>query len=71
MNQSEENTDENSVFSFLINSLTNDRGQIQFRQNSIANLFERGNSPCKTDFPEVKIKRQFIDHYLKGICNIE
>ena len=24
----------------------------------------------KEEFPEVKIKRQFIDHYLKGICNL-
>ena len=70
MNQREESQEENSVFPILINSLTDDRGQIQFCQNLIANLFERGNSPCKTDFPEVKIKRQIIDHYLKGKCNI-
>ena len=56
MNRSEENQDENSVFSFLINSLTADRGQIQFCQNLIANLFERGNSPCTTEFPEIKSK---------------
>ena len=70
MNQSEESQDENSIFPFLINSLTDDREQTQFCQNLIANLFERGNSHCTTEFPEVKIKRQIIDHYLKGICNI-
>ena len=41
-----------------------------FFQNSIANLFEKGISPCTAEFPEIKIKRQIFDHYLKGICNI-
>ena len=36
----------------------------------IANLIERRNSPCKTEFPGVKLKRQIIDYYLKGICNL-
>ena len=27
------------------------------------------NSPCKHEFPEIRIKRQILDHYLKGICN--
>ena len=70
MIQSEESQDENSVFPFLINSLTDYRRQIQFCQNLIANLFERGNSPRTTEFPDVKIKRQILDHYLEGICNI-
>ena len=35
----------------------------------IANLFEKGISPCTAEFPEVEIERQIIDHYLKGICN--
>ena len=39
-------------------------------QSLIANLFERGVSPCTAEFPEVKIKRQILDHYLKGICNL-
>ena len=68
--QSNESPDENSVFPFLINSLTDDRGQVQFCKNLIANSFEQGISPCKTEFPEVKIKRQIFDHYLKGICNL-
>ena len=63
MSQSEKIIDENSVFPFLINSLTDDRGQIQFCNNLIANSFERGISPCKAEFPGKKIKRQFIDLY--------
>ena len=70
MSQKEESDDENSISPFIINSLTDDRGQTQFCQNLIVNLFERGISPCKAEFPEVKIKRQIIDHYLKGICNL-
>ena len=56
-----------SILTFLINSLSDDRGQIQFfSQNLIANLFEKGISPCTAEFPEVKVKRKIIDHYLKG-----
>ena len=68
MNQIEESQDENSILPFPINSLTDDRGQTLFCQNLIANLFERGNTPCTTEFPEVKIKRNIVDHYLKGTC---
>ena len=68
--QSDKSPDENSVFPFFINSLTDDRGQIQFCNNSIANLFEQGNSPCKAEFPEIKIKRQIVEHYLKRIWNL-
>ena len=67
---SDDSPDENSVFPFIINSLTEDRGQKQFCTNLIANVFEQGISPCKAEFPELKIKRQIIDHYLKGICNL-
>ena len=72
MNQSpsDESPQENSVFPFLINSLTEDRGQIQFCNNLIANVFKQGISLCKTEFPELKIKRQIFDHYLKGICKL-
>ena len=70
MSQNEESEDENFIFPFLINSLTDDRGQTQFCQNLIANLFERRVSPCTAEFPEVNIKRQVIDHYLKEICNL-
>ena len=45
-------------------------GQHIFCKNLLLNLFEPGISPCKTEFPDVKIKRQIIDHYLKDICNL-
>ena len=69
-NPSDDNPDENSFFPFFINSLTEDRGQRQFCTILITNVFEQGISPCKAEFPEIKIKRQIIDHYLKGICNL-
>ena len=46
------------------------RGQVQFCHNLIESLFEKGNSPCKQEFPEVKIRRHILDHYLPGISNI-
>ena len=67
--QSDESPDEETVFSFIINSL-NDRGQTRFCKNLLINLFEPGISPCKTEFPDVKIKRQIIEHYFKEICNL-
>ena len=70
MSQNEESKDKNSNLSFLINSLTDDRGQTQFYRNLVANIFEKGISPCTAKFPEVKINGKIIDHYLKGICNI-
>ena len=33
-------------------------------------MFEPGISPCKAEFPDVKIKRQIKEHYLKDICNL-
>ena len=33
-------------------------------------MFEPGNSPCKTEFTDVKIKRQTVEHYFKKICNL-
>ena len=71
MSQKEDSEeDENSILPFFINSLTDNRGQTQFYQNLIAILFEKGVSPCTAEFPEIKIKRQIIDHYLKRICNL-
>ena len=67
---SDKSPDENSVFLFIINLLTEDREQIQFCNILIANVFEQGISPCKAEFPEVKIKRQIFDPYLKEICNL-
>ena len=65
-----EDNSENSEIPFLIHPLTEARGQVQFCQNLIANLFEKGESPSTRVFPDVKIKRQFLDHYLKGICSL-
>ena len=67
MSTNEESEDENSILPFIIISLTDDRGKIKFCQILIANLFEKGIYPCRADFPEVKLKRQIVDHYLKGI----
>ena len=62
-NQSYVSRDENSVSLFLINSLIDDSGQIQICNNLFANLFEQGISLCNAEFPEIKIKRQTVDHY--------
>ena len=70
MSTNEESEDENSILPFLFNSLTDDRGQTQFCQNLIANVIEKRTGPCTAEFPEVKIKRQIIDPYLKIICKI-
>ena len=64
----QESEDENFISPFINTSLTGDRGQTHFCLNLITNLFERGTRPCKAEFPKVKITRQIIDHYLKGIC---
>ena len=67
--QSDESPDEEAVFPFIINSLS-DRGQTRFCKNLLVNLFERGISPCKSKLPDIKIKSQIIEHYLKEICNL-
>ena len=67
--QSDDSPDDEAVFLFLIDSL-DDRGQHDFCKNLLVNLFEPGISPCKAEFPDVKIKRQIIEHYLKDICNL-
>ena len=33
-------------------------------------LSKKGESPCTKDFPDVKIKRNLLDHYLKGVCSL-
>ena len=67
--QSDESPDNEAVFPFLIDSL-DDRGQHDFCKNLLVNLFKPGISPCKAEFPDVKIKRQIIELYLKDICNL-
>ena len=54
---------------FLIDS-PDDRGQHDFCKNLLVNLYEPGIRPRKAEFPDVKIKRQIIEHYLKDICNL-
>ena len=68
--QSDDSPDDEAVYPFLIDSL-DDRGQHDFCKNLRVNLFEPGISPCKQEFPDVKIKRQIIEHYLKDICNLK
>ena len=41
-----------------------------FCKNLLVNLIEPGISPCKAEFPDVKIKRQMNEHYLKDIRNL-
>ena len=67
--QSDDSPDDEAVYPFLIDSL-DDRGQHDFFKNLLVNLFEPGISPCKAEFPDVKIKRQILEHYLKDICNL-
>ena len=64
--QSDEIPDDEAVFPFLIDS-PDDRGQHDFCKNLLINLFEPGIIPCKEEFPDVKIKRQIIELYLKDI----
>ena len=67
--QSDESSDEETFFPFITNSL-NDRGQTKFCRNLLINLFEPGISPCKSEFPDVKIIRQIIEFYHKDICKL-
>ena len=53
-----------------MHSLTEARGQVQFYQNLIENLLEKGGSPYTKKIPDLKIKRQLLDRYLKGICSL-
>ena len=59
-----ENFDDNSI-------LQSRPRTIQFCYNLIVNLFEKEHSPYKQEFPEVKKKRQILDHYLKGVYNVK
>ena len=66
--QSDDSPDDEAVYLFLIDSL-HDR-EHDFCKNLLVNLFEPGISPSEAKFPDIKIKRQFIEHYLKDICNL-
>ena len=65
----EDSPDDDDIYPFLVDAPDN-RGQHDLCKNFLLNLFEPGISPCKAEFPDVKIKRQTIDHYLKDICNL-
>ena len=61
-----EKFDDNSILRFFIKPQNDPaRGQTHFCYNLIVNLFEKRNSPCEQDFPEVRIKRQILDPYHK------
>ena len=42
--------EENSILSFIIISLTDDRGQTKFCQNLIANFFEKESAHAEQNF---------------------
>ena len=56
---SEDSPDDDDIYPFLVDAPDN-RGQHDLYKNFLLNLFEPGISPCKTEFPDVKIKRQII-----------
>ena len=53
--QSDDSPDDDDINPFLVDAPDN-RGQHDFCKNLLLNLFEPGISPCKTEFPEVKLK---------------
>ena len=70
MIENTKNFDDNSILPFFIHPQSDPaRGQVHFCHNLMVNLFEKGNSPCKQEFPQIRKKRQNLDHYLKSICN--
>ena len=67
----DKNFDDNTKLPFTIHpQIYLARGQVQFCHKLIVKLFEKGKSPCKQKFTEMRIKKQIFDHYIKGICNI-
>ena len=65
-----EDKPENSVLPLYVSLLIEPRGQIEFCQNLITNLFEKEERPCTKEFPDVTTKRQLLDRYLNGICSL-
>ena len=66
---SDDKIDHEQVFPFVIHADT-DRGQVKFCKNLLLNLFEPGSSSWKTEFPDIRIRRQILDHYVKDIAKI-
>ena len=54
MSQNEASEDENSILPFLINSLTDDRGQTQFCQNLIAIYLKKELVHAQQNFQKQK-----------------
>ena len=49
------NFDDNSILPFFIQPQSDPaRGQVQFFHNLMVNLFEKVNSPCKQEFPQIR-----------------
>ena len=71
MIQYEEIFDVDSILFFVIHPQSDPaRGQAQICHNLIAYLFEKGNSPCKQDFPDDKNPKTTNRSLLPGISNI-
>ena len=51
MTQREENQKEKLDSPSFCKPIAGDRGQVHICQNLIANLLEKGDSPCKREFP--------------------
>ena len=66
--QYDENFGNNSLLTLFVHTQSDvARGQVHRCHKLIVNLFKKGSSPCKQEFFEIGIKRQILDHYLKGI----
>ena len=67
--QYDKNFEDDSLFTFAIHPQNDPaRGQVQFSHNLITNLFEKVNNLCTQEFPEIRIRRQILDHYTKQTC---
>ena len=60
---------EDLTLPFSISPQAEARVQVQCCQNLIINLFEKVDRSCTKEFPDVQIKRQLPNHYLKSIGN--
>ena len=70
MIQFDKNYADDSILLFIINPKSDwSRGPDLFCFNLLVICFQKRNSPCKQEFPEVKIRRQVLDHYLASKSN--
>ena len=71
MIQFDKNYADDSILLFIINPKNDwSRGPVLFCFNLLVICFQKRNTPCKKEFPEVKIRRQVLDHYLARKSNI-